>query len=73
MKPIADTVAIIDFTDISPHSNLLDSAFAIGPINIPAVSNADACSYLDAFFADEVDSNFKNNSSAVFEDLKVDV
>ena len=56
------------------HPNIvyiLESAFAIDNINILAVSFVDSYSHLNTLFANEVHSEFENNSPNWIAELKV--
>ncbi|KOM38418.1 hypothetical protein LR48_Vigan03g180000 [Vigna angularis] len=64
-------VEVVDFTPCFDHSNIINSAFSIDRVHIPASSVFDDSTYLNALFDEESDAH--DDRHAVFDYVKVDL
>ncbi|BAT78662.1 uncharacterized protein HKW66_Vig0103160 [Vigna angularis] len=64
-------VEVVDFTPCFDNSNIINSAFSIDRVHIPASSVFDDSTYLNALFDEELDAH--DDRHAVFDDVKVDL
>ncbi|KOM41041.1 hypothetical protein LR48_Vigan04g123900 [Vigna angularis] len=64
-------IEVVDFSPCFDYTNIINSAYSIDKVHIPASSVFDDCTYLNALLDDESDAH--DNRFAIFDDVKVDM